>query len=301
MPDNDSIDTVISRHLLSPTLDLDILRSFVAIAECGSMTQAAKFVYRTPAAISMQIKKLEGLLACSLLLRQSRQIVLTPEGETLLHFARQMLQLNEQTIAQFLKPRLKGILSIGLPDHFGTYELPIILAQFAQFYPSIQVDVALGRSLDLRQRFESGELDLALLSVGLQHRPELSSKTVRVEPLVWVVNEEKALLTARPIPLALAEYGCPWRTLAIEALDNAAIDYRIAYSSENCLGQLAAVKAGLAIAAVPESYALAPLKKLTSTDILPPIGSAQLHLLINPDAGEAAMVLGDFIANSMAE
>lgn len=67
------------RHAL-PLLEMDVLKTFVAIAETGNFTTAAETVYRTPSAVSMQIKKLEEMLGCTLFLRDARSVTLTPKG-----------------------------------------------------------------------------------------------------------------------------------------------------------------------------------------------------------------------------
>jgi DNA-binding transcriptional LysR family regulator len=283
------------RSAVMPILDLDMLRTFVAIAESGSMTKAARIVFRTPAAISMQVKKLEEVLQRSLLERKSRSIALTPEGEILLRYSRQLLKLNEELVGQFLCPRLNGKVTLGMPEQFGSNELPAILSQFAKSHPSVQVDVVLGKSIEIKQRFENGEIDLALVSHNLQVTPDTVMKTVRLEKLVWAINKNSDAIDQSPLPLALAEHGCPWRTLALEALDEAGIDYRIAYSSENCAGQLAAVMADLAVAAVPETLVKPPLKKLENTNRLPEIGYAQTSLMLNSSANEVTLALKDFI------
>ena len=76
-----------------PVLDNDLLKTFVAIVETGNFRRAAKVVYRTPSAVSMQIKKLEDAIGRSLFDRDAKSVVLTPDGEALLGFARRMLQL----------------------------------------------------------------------------------------------------------------------------------------------------------------------------------------------------------------
>ena len=77
-----------------PLLDTDVLRTFVAIAECGSFTRAAAQVHRTPAALSMQIKRLEETIGKPVFRREPRQVRLTSEGEILLGYSRRLLKLN---------------------------------------------------------------------------------------------------------------------------------------------------------------------------------------------------------------
>lgn len=87
-----------------PLLDTDVLRTFVAIAESGSFTRAAQQVFRTPSALSMQIKRLEETLSQTLFVREARQVRMTPEGEVLLSFGRRLLKLNEEAVSQVLAP-----------------------------------------------------------------------------------------------------------------------------------------------------------------------------------------------------
>ncbi|MEM0912247.1 MAG: LysR family transcriptional regulator [Pseudomonadota bacterium] len=279
----------------TPIIDLDMVKTFTAIAESGNMTKAAKMVFRTPAAISMQVKKLEELLKCELLIRKSREVVLTPEGETLLRYGRQLLKLNEELVTQFISPRLGGTVTIGLPEQFSTNELPAILSHFAKSHPSVQVDVVMGTSVDLKAKFDNGKIDLALISLNLDSVADQYHKTIRLERIVWATLENSAVINKTPLPLALAEYGCSWRSLALKALDDAGIEYRIAYSCENCAGQLAAVKADLAIAAVPESLVSPPLVKIDDSNLLPEIGVSQTNLIVDSKASEATLALKEFI------
>src|SRR5699024_7858577 len=99
-----------------PMLDTDVLRTFVTIAECGSFTRAARQVFRTPSALSMQIKRLEEMLGQTLFVREARQVRLTPEGEILLGYGRRLLKLNEEAVAQFLAPTISGRVGFGTTD-----------------------------------------------------------------------------------------------------------------------------------------------------------------------------------------
>ena len=134
-----SIDDL-SRSRL-PLLDPDQLRSFVAIAENGNLTRAAEAVFRTPSAISMQLKKLEEALETKVLFRTSREVSLTPDGEQLLAYARRLLALNREAVLQFRKPALEGVVRIGAPDDYGVRLLPNVLRRFSECYPGVMLDV----------------------------------------------------------------------------------------------------------------------------------------------------------------
>jgi len=99
-----------------PLLDSEVLRTFVTIAESGSFTRAAQQLFRTPSALSMQIKRLEETLGQSLFIREARRVSLTPEGEVLLGYGRRLLKLNEEAVGRFLAPSLEGSVRLGTPD-----------------------------------------------------------------------------------------------------------------------------------------------------------------------------------------
>ena len=283
-----------------PVIDNEMLKTFVAIAETGSMSKAAKLVFRTPAAVSMQVKKLEEMLECQLFDRKSRTTSLNSEGDTLLRYARKILRLNDEVMTEFLKPKLDGLIKIGLPEQFGVHELPLILSRFAKTHPGVQVQVTMAQSRDLLTMFESKEVDLAVLSANMNASYGGHLQAIRMEKIVWAYLENGCAIKKTPIPLALAEHGCVWRELALKALDDNAISYRLAYTSENCVGQLAAVHADLAVAAVPESLVKLPLKQVPESIDLPEIGYAQTALLCRSDSSEATRELAAFITKVMA-
>src|ERR1044072_7106541 len=74
-------------------LELDLLRTLVAIADTGSFNRAARAVFRTPSAVSMQMKKLEEQIGRALFAKDGRSVALTPDGEVLVGYARRILKL----------------------------------------------------------------------------------------------------------------------------------------------------------------------------------------------------------------
>jgi len=271
-----------------PLLETDLIRSFVAISETGSFTRAAQRVYRTPSAVSMQIKRLEETLGRTLFLREGRTVSLTPDGEALLGFARRMLRLNEEAVSRFLCPSVAGTISFGAPDDFGTRFLPNILARFACTHPLVEVNVVLGTSVELLERIEAGTLDIALVTSGNAGQRDTDGTIVFSEPLVWAGLKGGIAHEHTPLPLALSGRTCAWRAAALAALDKAGLPYRIAYTSEHCVGQAAALHADLAIAPFPASLANGPLVALGEADGLPDLGN--YHILLHRGANGGAAV-----------
>ena len=88
--------------LMTALLDVDQLRTFIAIAETGSFTRAADIVHKTQSAVSMQMKRLEERLDRAIFARDGRASKLTEDGERLLDYARRIVKLNVETIARVL-------------------------------------------------------------------------------------------------------------------------------------------------------------------------------------------------------
>ncbi|HAQ88541.1 MAG TPA: LysR family transcriptional regulator, partial [Pseudomonas sp.] len=125
-----------------PSIDAELLRSFVAIADHGGFTRAAEAVNRTQSAISMQMKRLEeDVLQRSVFERDGRQVKLTAEGQILLGYARRILKLHGEVLTTLREPHMVGSVRIGTPDDYVMRFLPGILSRFAQAYPLVQVEV----------------------------------------------------------------------------------------------------------------------------------------------------------------
>ena len=90
-------------------LDIDLLRSFAAVADTGSFTVAAELVARTQSAVSVQVKRLEEIVGRRVFERTSRSLALTPAGETLLSYARRILELNDESVRRIAEPPVTGL------------------------------------------------------------------------------------------------------------------------------------------------------------------------------------------------
>jgi DNA-binding transcriptional LysR family regulator len=229
------------------SLDPDLLRAFVLIAEGRSFTRAAALVGRTQSAISMQVKRLEELLGEPVLERgRGGKIELTPHGEYLLTRARSILALNDEVMGTFRAPAITGRVRLGTPDDYALSHIPGVLRRFAETHPAVQVDVLCLPSSHLVEKLKAGELDLTLVSDGSQPRNWPSVALWR-GPLSWITSTEYAPHRQDPLPLALAHETCRWRASAQDALERAGIRYRIAYLSGTQVGTHAPVLAGLAV------------------------------------------------------
>ncbi|WP_153771998.1 LysR family transcriptional regulator [Labrenzia sp. CE80] len=282
-------------------IDMELYRTFLVIAETSSFTKAAELVGRTPSAVSMQIKKLEGILGVSVFVREGRSVRLSMEGEALLGYARRILMLNEEAVGLFLAPNVEGEVRFGAPSDFGTRFLPTFLSRFARTHPGVNVDVHLDGSPHLSKELKNGDLDLVLFTARPDSELAKGGEIVFTEPLVWAGLENGVAYERDPLPLAVATSGCPWRRAARIALDSVEKPYRISYTSFHSAGQEAALLADLAIAPFPASVVEHPLQVLDERHDLPEIGNYHIIMQRRPRAGKATRAFAEHVIECFRE
>lgn len=277
-----------------PLLELDVLRTFVAIAETGSFTAAASAVFRTPSAVSMQIKKLEEILGRALFVRDARSVSLTTDGEILLGYARRLLAVNREAVSKFVRPDIRGVVRLGSPDDFGERVLPSVLKRFAQSHPAIAVDVVIDQSDNLRRRMAAQQLDITIVTCS-DRSDRSDTEVLLTEPIVWAGAKGGCAHMREPLPVSLWEEGCAWRANALEALGSHGRDYRIAYMSAHTAGQRAAILADLAVAPLPKSFLIDDLVELGEQDGLPKMGNYHIGMIMAADASAPVKAAADHI------
>lgn len=232
-------------------LQLDWLKCFVSVVDAGSLSNAAGEVHRSQSAVSMQLKKLESALGRQLLVRGPRSLQLTADGQTLLGFARRMLDLHAETQAAFHGEELSGRVRLGVPDDYAAKYLTPVLKRFAQRYGSVEIELNCEQSTALIPRVASGDLDLALVSRDHSRRGTLLFH----EPMVWVGSPQFELWRRDPLPIAVYESTSLARRSAINSLALQGRRYKVVYNSSSLAGQLAAVESGLAVAVLTQCSA----------------------------------------------
>jgi DNA-binding transcriptional LysR family regulator len=268
-----------------PNLDIDLLKTFLAIADTGSFTRAAEEVHKTQSAVSMQMKRLEDLLVGRpLFARDGRASRFTADGERLIEYARRMVAMNDEAVSAFTKPELTGTVRFGTPDDYADRFLPEILARFYRTHPMVTVDVECINSSALFERTKRGEMDLALVTFACDVRTD---EPVRREPLVWVTSARHNVHLLEVLPLASPD--CEWRKAALNALDSQKRKYRIAYASSNSNAISAVVQTGLAVGAVPELCVRPGMRVLTERDGFPVIGTFDIGLVRKPGKSSSAV------------
>jgi DNA-binding transcriptional LysR family regulator len=263
---------------MATLLDIDQLRTFVAIADTGSFTRAADIVHKTQSAVSMQMKRLEERLGKPVFERDGRASKLTEDGERLLDYARRILRLNSECVASFADAELAGRVRLGVPDDYADRYLPEILARFSRSNPKVEVTVVCEPTPMLVDRVQNNDLDLAIITHVETRGP---AEIVRQERLLWVSSIRHAVHEEAVLPLALGRPTCNWRQAATERLERQGRAYRILYASWNSNAVGAAVLAGLAVGVLPESAVRQGMRLLGPSEGFPPLPSCKIGLLRN--------------------
>ena len=259
-----------------PSIDSELLRTFVAIADHGGFTRAAEMVNRTQSAVSMQMKRLEDdVVQRPLFERDGRQVRLTPEGQLLLGYARRILKLHGEVLTTLREPHMVGAVRIGTPDDYVMRFMPGILSRFAQAYPMVQVELHCEPSFQLLQR-----QDLDLTIVTREPGKEIG-QLLRQERIVWAEAQGFSPHEQDPLPLAMFNSQCFCRSWACNALDAMQREYRIAYTSPSLSAIMAVVSAGLAITAQLQSLITPDMRIIGEAEGLPAMPSASIVLLRN--------------------
>lgn len=282
---------------MNQDLDISLLRTFVAIVDTGGLTSAGKKVGRTQPAITHQIKRLEGLVGRTLFGENRRQLVLTPDGEVLLEFARSMLRLNDEARGRFSMPGIAGHVTLGTPDLYAAYLLPEVLDNFSRSHPNVEIHLRCTRSVYLSAALEREEIDIALMTNQPGFR---RGELIRHEPVVWAASLSEMQERRRPVPLALLPQGSVYRQIAIDALNAADIPWTLRSICDSFAGLQAAVLSGIAVSAFPRCTITPNIRVLTKSDNLPELPNIEM-VLHRKEQGisEAAEQLARYIAREL--
>ncbi|WP_241293603.1 LysR family transcriptional regulator [Burkholderia stabilis] len=261
-------------NTLGLSLEIDLLRSFVVIAEMRALSRAAARVGRTQSALSQQMKRLEEVVDQPLFQRTGRGVVLTHPGERLLVHAQRILRLHDEAMADLCGTGLSGTIRFGCPDDYAEVFLPSLLRQFSSQHPQAIVEVVCGPTPRLLEQLDKRAVDLAMISL-----PDgASDDIIRREQLVWIGYPGLEPAHFDPLPLALSDRDTLDHIAACDALDRAGRDYRVAYASSSLAGLIALVRSGQAFAVMTQTAVPSDLAIVNGDPRLPPLPAVGITL-----------------------
>lgn len=250
-------------------LPTELLRSFVVVSQAASFTVAAEQLCLSQSTISQHIRRLEDLVGTALFERDTRNVRLSRQGESLHRYAVQILKLMDEAMTSVCGPPLNGTVRLGLPEDFAFSRLTMALASFVQRNPEVNLEIRTGLSGELFRELDEDKHDLVFAKrLSGSRRGYL----VRSEPLHWCASAASTLRGNETI-LSLAVHPAPsvTRERMFEVLRSADRAYRVTVMSSSVMVIQAAVMAGLGIGAFT-GYAI-PEGLLRLQEGLPELGT----------------------------
>jgi DNA-binding transcriptional LysR family regulator len=271
-----------------------LLRALLTVANTGSFTRAGQILNSTQTTVSAQIQRLEQQVGKPLFERSTRRVTLSPAGETLVGFARTILQLHEDARASLADGGFSGKLKIGVAEDLVDEWLPRILRHYAEQHPAVSLDLEIGIVTTMYDKLLNKELDIV---VGSHCGSQAAVWPLWQEPLVWVFAEGCEPLD--PLPLAFFPNPCPYREEALRALAKSSCSWQFAGSSPSMAGMRAIVKAGLAATPLPRGLVGPGLRILGPDTGLPALPDVKYMIYFdNDDSREAVVSLAVLIQNA---
>jgi DNA-binding transcriptional LysR family regulator len=242
-------------------MELQQLRYFVAVADSGRFTAAARDLHVAQPSISKQVRKLEAELGAVLLERRKAGIALTDAGATLLPWAKRVLADVDGARSEVagLATLERGRLSVGATPSVSTVLLPRVLASFHGAHPGVRLTVVEAGSRDLVDRLASGDLDLALVILPVPREELFETTPLLREELVLAVSRKHPLAKRktvrvselRGVPLVMFRDGYDLRSATIAACEQAGFHPTFAIEGAEMDGVLRMAAAGVGVAVVP--------------------------------------------------
>ena len=278
------------------SFDMEQLRSFVTAVDAGSLTAAAPLRCLSQSALSEQLRKLELRANQTLLLRSKSGVTPTAAGEKLLQHARHLLALADLAWRDLQGVTLNGEVRLGITDYCRPADMVTILARFARDYPHLRLRTMMGKSRDIENAWQQGEIDLAIvMRIPGIHPPVSNARETLLlrEPMMWVGNTPTS--QHEPLPLALLPEGCSLHQLACHTLKQHQRSYLIRHIASGVRGLQTALVAELGVGCLNQSAIPAELHQWGESLDLPSLPFAEFMLLHGPeDSSETSKTCAAF-------
>ncbi|WP_350333951.1 LysR family transcriptional regulator [Coralliovum pocilloporae] len=258
--------------------DFKLLKTFVAIVDCGGFTAAADRLFLTQSTVSHQIKRLEDQIGARLFRRNRAFCDLTPEGDRLYKDVASLVRQADDLWQSYRSDELRGVIRVGAADDGFNDVLAAALKRFSAEHPKVHVDFEIGLTRQIQARFEAGDFDLVLIRCRAD---EPSGPALLLEPLSWCVPDGFRQADYDAVPIAVGPVPCLYRETISHALENAGIAYEVVVTCPSHIGIRTAVQSGMAISALPASM-LGGEADVISGD-LPPLPQSKLAISLRKE------------------
>lgn len=286
-------------------MELRELETFVAVAERGGFTAAARRLGVAQSAVSTQIQRLETDLANALFDRTTRRVELTDAGHALLPEARRVLAAEQaaRDAVEAVRGGLRGTIRLGSMHAraMGPIDLPAAMSRFREDCPQVEIHLLQGAtSTEKLYQLLDAELELAIVGLEPPPPPGIRFENLWRTPMRLLCHRDHALGRASALDLGSLSgetfVDGPPGSASRETVDAAfaaiGATRRVAYEVNDTGGMLGIVQAQLAIVILPESVAVGQ-DDVVAVPISPdaPTFTVSLACATNRDPGAATKAL----------
>ncbi|MGX9555771.1 MULTISPECIES: LysR family transcriptional regulator [Pseudomonas] len=234
---------------MTAILDIDLIRTFHAVARIGKFSAAAEQLHKSPAAVSVHIQRLEAVAGGRLLNRDNQSVSLTALGKRLLVATTELLSTHDRVLADLHGTRLAGRITLGVPDEYAEHVIRDILPTFAAAWPNVVLELKTAPSYALRDLVQRDKLQAAVVAQPKGQVSAGGQVLVSTTP-VWVGPVHTTVASMEPLPLAVHAAQCPYRQAMMEALRQSGRRTRVVLESPSNQAVKACVEAGLAVSLI---------------------------------------------------
>jgi DNA-binding transcriptional LysR family regulator len=235
---------------MTNSLDLEHLRTLIAIAECGGFSKAAAVRHISQPALSQHVRLLERGLKRKLFERDGRNMRFTHEGERVLAEARRIIEVHDASLRRLEAERSQTIV-VGSTEHSAEQILPEMIRALQAAFPGWSTRFEIGRSTQLAEAVGRGAVDFAFI---LDPSGQSAGRLVGRLPLVWYAARGwTPPAPGQTWPLIAFEEPCGLRERALSALAGEGHRVEVTAQSTTLEGVLAGVRAGLGVALLPSA------------------------------------------------
>jgi DNA-binding transcriptional LysR family regulator len=277
-------------------IDPELLRTFLAFVDGGSLARAAAIVGRSPSAVTAQMQRLEETVGEPLLAVAGRGRALTPAGEDLVIHARRILDAQRDAWLSLRGARADGRFTLGATQDFADAVLPDLLRAFARSHPRVRLELRVGRSVELARAYDDGAVDVL---IALRAAPAADDLALLREPMIWLGARQGLAFDGDEIALALLDPPCGFRSAALGALEAAGRRHRIVATSGSLAGLRAAVRSGIAVTLRTARWMGEDLADVTDAMGLPPGPAADFVIRLRRAAEPVARDFAELLCDAL--
>lgn len=287
-------------HTEGMQLDVESLRTLMAVVDAGQITAAAQRLNLTQSAVSRKVQRLEQRVGRPLLVRSGRTLSPTHDGRELLADAADIVALHDRAAARLTASDVSGRVRVGAIEEVPLVDLTEIFGDFNRLHPAATVELVVEPTDLLVQRLDAGDLDVILLQVTDDSRRR-EDRVLWSDRLRWYTHPHH-LYDEGPVPIVSFGERCFYGPLSEPLLDAAGIEYWHSISLTSTAAVVSAIEAGLGVGVLSARVATESMVAWPTGDQLPTLQSIyQVVRARSADTSKAIGALSQAIVDRLSD